>query len=324
MPTRRNSKYAVALVVLASAATAASLAPLFARRRAAGRRGGRGAATTTHAAPAQTAVPPLSRAPAEQWNQEVARLSRGSLIDELSAALAHELNQPLTSILSNAQAAQRFLARPHPDVREVKDILCDIVAEAKRTAEMIRKLRTLFQKGEVQWQSLDVNQVLQDVLRLVRCELIERDISVDASLADGLPAVSGDPLQVQQVLLNLIRNACDAMRQARHDDRRLLVVSLAEPEDQGVRVSIRDRGCGVPAAQIERIFDPFYTTKPSGMGLGLAVSRTIVRAHAGKLWLENNSDGGVTAHLLLRATPVFTPPEPGPFKPASPSDSVAT
>jgi two-component system sensor kinase FixL len=236
---------------------------------------------------------------AAQLRTELAHLSRVTMLGELSGSLAHELNQPLTSILSNAQAAQHFLARGDPDFDEVREILADIVAEDKRAGEVIRRLRALFKKGEVQRQELDVNEVLQDVLKLARSDLINHGVAVDVRPAPDLPPVVGDRVQFQQVLLNLIKNGCDAMEDVDAGERKLVIRSGLAPLGAAVDVSIRDRGFGVPPRDVERIFDPFVTTKSGGMGLGLAVCRTIVQGHGGRLWLENNADRGATVHLVL-------------------------
>jgi PAS domain S-box-containing protein len=237
---------------------------------------------------------------AAQLRNELAHLSRVTMLGELSGSLAHELNQPLTSILSNAQAAQHFLARRDPEVGEVREILADIVAEDKRAGEVIRRLRALFKKGEVQRQELDVNEVLEDVLKLARSDLINYGVAVDVRPATGLPPVMGDRVQLQQVLLNVIKNGCDAMEAVAPGERRLDVTSgLAPGGGASVDVSIRDHGTGVPPADLERIFAPFVTTKAGGMGLGLAVCRTIIQGHGGRLWLENNPGRGATVHLVL-------------------------
>jgi two-component system, LuxR family, sensor kinase FixL len=240
-----------------------------------------------------------AEAQAAELRNELAHLSRVTMLGELSGSLAHELNQPLTSILSNAQAAQRFLSRAEPDVGEVGEILRDIVAEDKRAGEVIRRLRALFKKGDVQRQVLDVNEVLQDVLKLARSDLINQGVGVDMRLAAVLAPVRGDRVQLQQVLLNLILNGCDAMANAVRADRRLDVCTAEAADGGGVRVSVGDRGCGVRPDDVERVFEPFYTTKAGGMGLGLAVCRTIVLGHGGRLWLENNRERGATAHLVL-------------------------
>jgi len=215
--------------------------------------------------------------------------------------MAHELNQPLTAILSNAQAAQRFLADGQTDLDEVRDILADIVAEAKRAGEVIRRLRLLLKKGEVQYQPLSVNEVVLEVLRVVRSDLVNQNVTVQTELAPDLPFVHGDRVQLQQVLLNLVMNACEAMTDAETDTRQL-TIGTGQSEDGAVQVSVADQGPGIASERLEQIFESFYTTKPQGMGLGLAVCRTIITALKGRLWAANNPQGGATLSFTLPAS----------------------
>jgi PAS domain S-box-containing protein len=230
---------------------------------------------------------------------EMAHLSRVTMLGELSGSLAHELNLPLTAILSNAQAAQRILANGEADLAEFREILNDIVSEDKRAAEVIRRLRLLLKKGEVQQHSLRINKVVRDVLKLMRSDLINQKVAVDIELARNLPAVTGDPIQLQQVLLNLVVNACDAMTDCNAPERRLLIRTGIENGSSAVIVSVTDRGGSIPEGKMEQIFEPFFTTKPKGMGLGLSVCRTIIAAHRGKLWATNNADRGATFRFSL-------------------------
>ena len=247
-------------------------------------------------------VTPLKEAEQELLRQhgELAHLSRVSMLGELSGSLAHELNQPLTAILSNAQAARRLLDRDVPDVTEVREILNDIVDQDRRAGDVIQRLRSMLKKGEVQRLPLDVNGLILESLRLMRGDLAGRSVAVTTELAADLPTVSGDRVQLQQVLLNLVLNASDAMAALEPADRRLLVRAERDG-DGGVRISVSDRGCGIPADRLEAVFEPFVTTKAAGLGLGLAVCRTIVRAHGGELRAENNGEGtpGATLHFVL-------------------------
>ena len=231
-----------------------------------------------------------------QAHAELAHLSRVTMLGELSGSLAHELNQPLTAILSNAQAAQRFLAHDTVDLDELRDILKDIVDEDKRAGEVIRRLRLLLKKGEVQHQPIEVNEVVLDVLKLVRGDLVNQGVTTHTELAPGLPLLRGDRVQLQQVLLNLVMNACDAVAGGPAGDRKL-IIRTALAEGEGIRVSVADRGVGLAPDHLEKVFEPFFTTKPHGMGLGLSVCRTIITAHGGKLWAENNPDRGATFHF---------------------------
>jgi two-component system sensor kinase FixL len=236
---------------------------------------------------------------AARHRNEMAHLSRVSTLGELSGSIAHELNLPLSSILSNAQAAQRVLAHSDADVTEVRDILSDIVSEDKRAAEVIQRLRQWLKKEQVQQHPLQINEVVEDVLKLIRGDLVNQKVTVDTELAPHLPIVTGDPVQLQQVLLNLVVNACDAMTDCKTPDRRLLIRTGIENGSRAVTVSVMDRGSSIPEEKIEQIFDPFFTTKAKGMGLGLSVCRTIIAAHRGKLWATNNPDCGATFHFSL-------------------------
>jgi len=236
------------------------------------------------------------RAAARQ-RDELAHLSRVAMLGELSGSLAHELNQPLTAILSNAQAAQRFLAQSPPRVDKVADILIDIVKSDHRAGAVIQRLRSLLRKEEPQRHPLDINEVVEESLRLMRSDLLNRQVVVNSELAQALPAVSGDRNQLQQVLLNLVINGCDSMNGHRADNR--LMIRTQKTTNGNVEVSVADRGAGIPSADLERIFEPFMTTKSHGLGLGLAICRSIVEAHGGRLWATNNADRGATLHCEL-------------------------
>jgi PAS domain S-box-containing protein len=235
---------------------------------------------------------------ARQRNQ-MAHLSRVTMLGELSGSIAHELSLPLGAILSNAQAAQRVLANSEADVADLREILDEIVSEDKRASEVIHHLRQWLKKGDVQQHSLCINEVVRDVLKLIRSDLINQKVTVNTELAQDLPTVSGDPVQLQQVLLNLVVNGCDAMTSCRIKERRILVRTGIENGSNAVIVSITDRGNTIPEERLEQIFEPFFTTKEKGMGLGLSVCRSIITAHRGKLWATNNTDRGATLHFSL-------------------------
>jgi PAS domain S-box-containing protein len=236
---------------------------------------------------------------ATRHRNEMAHLSRVTTLGELSGSLAHELNLPLGAILSNAQAAQRMLANGDAGLAEVREILNDIVSEDKRAAEVIRRLRLWLKKGEVQQQSLSINKVVGDVLKLIRTDLISQNVTVATELSENLPTITGDPVQLQQVLVNLVVNACDAMADCNAPERRLLIRTRIENGSSAIIVSVTDRGSSIPEKKMEEIFNPFFTTKEKGMGLGLSVCRTIIAAHRGKLWATNNVDRGATFHFTL-------------------------
>ncbi len=234
-----------------------------------------------------------AQADAEERRTEVAHLTRVGILGELSGALAHELNQPLTAILSNAQAAQRLLAKTPVDLDEVREILGDISNDDKRAGDVIRRLRLLMKKGEAKLLPLNLNDLANDVLELAHSELVERNVAVTTRLTPGLPDFRGDRVQLQQVLLNLIMNACEAMSDTDSGDRSL-VVSTAHDDDTNLRLTVEDRGPGISSDLVDHIFEPFVTTKAQGLGLGLSICRSIVRAHGGRLWVANNPGRGAS------------------------------
>jgi len=238
----------------------------------------------------------------QQQRNELTHLSRVTTLGELSGSLAHELNQPLAAILSNAQAAQRFLARGNTDLAEIQDILKDIVSEDKRAVEVIQRLRLLLKKGEVQHLPVNLNKVVEEVLKIVNSDLMNHNITVNLDLDQKLPAVIGDRVQLQQVLLNLIMNACEAMSHTHAGRRRLFVRTEANDVDKAL-VSVGDQGPGIPSESLESIFEPFFTTKLQGMGLGLPICCTIVTAHGGHLWATNNTPSGAVFHFKLPTSP---------------------
>lgn len=228
---------------------------------------------------------------------ELAHLSRVALLSELSSSLAHELNQPLTAILSNAQAAIRFMAHSPPNLQEVRESLENIVESDKRAGEVIRRLRAMLRKAPPEFQSLDINEVIEDVLRIVRSDLLNRGTEVRLSLSPTLPAINGDRVQLQQVILNLVTNGSDAMAGMERD--RVLTIRTRVLPSAHVEVQVEDIGTGIPVADLEHIFSPYVTTKSDGMGLGLAVCTTIVQAHNGRLWASNNPGPGASFYLEL-------------------------
>jgi two-component system, LuxR family, sensor kinase FixL len=235
---------------------------------------------------------------AAQQRDELAHLSRVALLSEISGSLAHELNQPLTAILSNAQAAVRFLARTPPNLDEVSESLANIVESDKRAGEVIRRLRDMLRKSPADHTRLDVNDVVHDVLRIVRNDLLHRNVEIVLGLTPDLPAISGDRVQLQQVVLNLIVNGSDAMVE-NAEGRRLTLRTQMQAVGSNVEVTVMDLGRGIPELDIERIFSPFVTSKKDGMGLGLAVCTTIITAHRGRLWATNNAERGATVHFCV-------------------------
>lgn len=234
----------------------------------------------------------------EEQRRELSHLARVSVLGQLSGAFAHELNQPLAAILSNAEAARRLLRRQPPDIDELAAILQDIAADDQRAAAVIHRLRALLKRGDRRVQSIDTRELIDEVLQLANTELLTRRIDIVTHIQPNLPRFPGDKVQLQQVLLNLILNACEAMSAATFPDRRLILTADADGNGD-VHIALRDFGTGIPASLLERLFEPFVTTKADGLGLGLSISRTIVAAHGGRLWAENNTDGGARVHCLF-------------------------
>lgn len=221
--------------------------------------------------------------------EEMARLSRVALMGELTASLAHELNQPLTAIATNAAAGKRFLMRGSLDLEMFEELLDDVFADARRAGGIIHGIHRLVRKGDDERQEVNLNNVILDVLRLLHSDLLGRSAMVETNLASGLAAVSADPVHLQQVLLNLIMNSLEAMQQTPVSDRRILISTAAA--DGFVQVSVRDRGVGLPEGDPEKIFSHFFSTKPDGMGMGLTIVRSIVEAHGGELGAEKVEGG---------------------------------
>lgn len=240
----------------------------------------------------------------EQRNQ-LAHVTRVATVGELSGAFAHELRQPLTAILANAQTAAHLLARPHVDVQEVRTILEDIAAEDKVATNVIGRLRSFLKEGQPRFETLALEAVVHDALALARGTVDTMDVDVQTEVAARLPRVIGDPVQLLQVVVNLIVNSCDAMSASEERRLRLLVAPLA---DEKVQLVVADSGVGLPDGKERHIFEPFFTTKPKGLGLGLSISRSIATSHGGRLWGENNPRGGAAFHLELPAASASSPP----------------
>ena len=241
-----------------------------------------------------------AEAEAAEQRQEATHLMRVSVLGELSGAIAHEVNQPLTAILSNAQAALHLLAQKSPNLVDVRDAISDIVHENNRAGDVIIRLRKLLTKGERKSEPVDLNELIQSTVALLNSELIARRIEVHTDLASGLPAAWGDPVQLQQVLLNLLMNAMDAMALT-PKALRLVTISTRAQQAGTLEVSIRDRGSGIGLKSQDQLFKRFYTSKDHGLGLGLTICSTIIQAHDGKLTLANHEDGGAVAMFLLPA-----------------------
>jgi signal transduction histidine kinase len=230
---------------------------------------------------------------ATRLRQHLAHIGRVSAMGELAASLAHELNQPLTAILNNAEVALLQLEASSPDLAGLREILADIVADDKRATEVIHRVRTLVRKGDLAYAPLDINDVVAEVAGLVRNDVVLRNVPMTVDLAAGLPGIRGDRVQLQQVVLNMVLNGLEAMLEPNGRER-ALAIRTARAGDTAVMVAVEDSGVGIDADDVERMFEPLYTTKPGGLGMGLAIARTIVQAHGGQLRASNNRTGGAT------------------------------
>jgi PAS domain S-box-containing protein len=232
---------------------------------------------------------------AQRHRDELAHVSRISTMGELAASLAHELNQPLTAILSNTQAAQRLLAMDHSDIDEVREILKDIVHDDNRAGEVIRRLRAMVKKERLDFAPLILANVIEDVVVLLHSDAILHNVRVLVEFDAELPRVRGDRIQLQQVVMNLLLNAFDAMKDCPVHERVVIVRGELDGADS-VKVAVCDRGIGLGSEQqkVEQMFQPFYTTKRDGLGMGLSISRSIIEAHGGRLWADNNPHRGAT------------------------------
>ena len=228
---------------------------------------------------------------------ELAHVSRVSTMGQLASSLAHELNQPLGAILRNAEAAELFLQSDSPDLEEIRAILVDIRQDDQRAGAVIDRMRAMLKRGETQGAWLDVNALVSEVAALVRLDAEARNTQIALAPPTPVPAVWADRVQLQQVLLNLLLNAMEAMEDTPSATR--IVVVGTRPVGATVEVTVSDKGHGIPADKLAHIFEPFFTSKPNGLGMGLAISHSIIKAHKGRLWAENNPDGGATFHFTL-------------------------
>jgi two-component system sensor kinase FixL len=240
----------------------------------------------------------------ERHRQELAHVSRESIMGELSASMAHELNQPLTAILTNAQAALRFLGSSQADVDEFRDILRDIAHDTTRARDVIRHLRALVRKSKPDFTRLDIGETVREVVGFLHGDIVARNVRVVLELAPDLPPVRGDRIQLEQVMMNLLMNAFDALNGNPIPERIVTVTTAADSE--AVQVAVRDLGPGIPPDRLEPVFEPFYTTKPEGLGMGLSVTRSIIETHHGRIWAEHNAGRGATFHFRLAVASLLT------------------
>jgi C4-dicarboxylate-specific signal transduction histidine kinase len=234
-------------------------------------------------------------------NQEIlARLNRTVNLEQLAGSIAHELNQPLTGILSNAQAGEMLLKRGDGNRTEIEEILTDIIADGKRAGDILRNLRELFGRQTAEFMLLGVNKMVEETIRLLNSEFVIQSLNIRLILSDTLPDVMGNKIQLQQVLINLVNNAIHAMQNVEEADRSISIVTERGNEGQ-VQVHVEDTGSGIDPEQLESIFESLATSKRGGLGMGLSISRSIIQAHSGRIWAENITAGGARISFTLPA-----------------------
>jgi signal transduction histidine kinase len=234
-----------------------------------------------------------------QAQGDLARINRVTTMGELAASLSHELNQPISATMTNADACLLWLGRDKPDLDRVHAAVTRIIRDAKRAAEMIGRIRSQFQKGSLHREVIDVNEISLETIALLRDEAVRYNISVRTELAADLPHIVGDRVLLQQVAMNLIVNGIEAMKDV--DGLREMLIKSQRAENEQILVSVSDTGTGFPPQLAEQIFDPFFTTKPQGTGMGLRISRSIIESHGGRLWAVGTPGHGATFHLSLPA-----------------------
>jgi two-component system sensor kinase FixL len=244
----------------------------------------------------------LAEAEALLHREELGHLSRVAAMGELTASIAHELNQPLSGITSNASAGQRFIDRGDVDLREIRELLGDIMADGRRAGDVIRSIQSMVKKGVTARQRVDLNHVIINVAHMVNPNALLQSCKVETLLEPNLPPIEADPIQLQQVLLNLVINAFDAMHDTPVPHRKVLIATERNG-DSTIRTSVRDYGVGISEEARERLFEQFFTTKAKGLGMGLAIVHSIVESHGGTIVGENADGGGARFHFTLPAKP---------------------
>jgi C4-dicarboxylate-specific signal transduction histidine kinase len=228
---------------------------------------------------------------------DLAHINRVTAMGELTASLAHEVRQPITAAVTDANTCMRWLSRDHPDVEEARAAASRVVKDVSRASEIITGIRQLFKKGAPQHELVDVNELIREMIVLLRSQGTRYSISMRTELAEDIPQIMGDHVQLQQVLMNLMINGIEAMKNV--DGQRELSVKSQRAPDEQLMVSVSDTGVGLAPQQMDQIFNAFFTTKPHGTGMGLRISRSIVESHGGRLWATNNSSRGASFHLTL-------------------------
>jgi PAS domain S-box-containing protein len=234
-----------------------------------------------------------------QAQEDLARINRVTIMGELAASLAHELGQPISGAMTNANSCLRKLRRDDPDLDEVRTVVSKFARDAQRAADIIGRIRSHFARGALNQEEIDLNEISRETVALLRSEAVRYNISVRTELAPDLPQIVGDRVQLQQVAMNLIVNGIEAMKEV--DGTREMLIKSQRGENEQILVSVSDTGIGFPPELAEQIFDPYFTTKPHGTGMGLRISRSIVESHSGRLWAVSTPGHGATFHLSLPA-----------------------
>ena len=234
----------------------------------------------------------------EQKQHELAHVARVAAMGELASVIAHELDQPLTAVVSNAEAVRHLLKSDSPDLVEADEALSDVIESAMRVSTIVQRERRLLRKSRLEFEPLDLNDTVCEIEPFIRGEARRAGVAVEFDLAKNLPPVTGDRVQLQQVVLNLARNGVQAMREEPMRSRQLFIRTTRAGDGEAT-LTVTDAGPSVDPARFERMFEPFYTTKSNGLGMGLAISKSILDAHHGRIWATRNEEGGITMHIAL-------------------------
>jgi len=245
-----------------------------------------------------------------QAQMDLAHVNRVNTMGELTASLAHELNQPISAAVNNASACVLWLTRERPNLEKARDAAARIVRDGRRAGDIIGRIRLFFKRDEPKRGLVDVNEVIREMLLLLRGQAKQHSVSVRTELAEDIPRVMGDQVQLQQVFMNLMVNSIDALKEV--EGRRELVIRSQPMEDEQLLVSVSDTGVGLPPHQADQIFNAFFTTKPKGIGMGLRISCTIVESHGGRLWASDNAPRGASFYITLPGAAKLREPGPKP------------
>jgi C4-dicarboxylate-specific signal transduction histidine kinase len=246
----------------------------------------------------------LAQESLRQAQADLAHINRVTTMGELAASLAHEIKQPISAVHTNAKTCLRWLGRDQPDIEEAREAVSRILQNITRASEIISRIRVLFKKEEPQRDSVDVNEVIREMISLLLGEAGRHAVSIHTELAPELPKVSADRVQLQQVLMNLMLNGIEAISEGKVAGN--LTIKSQQNLEERVLISVSDSGIGLPPDRADKVFDAFFTTKPQGTGMGLSISRSIIESHGGRLWATGNPDGGATFQFTLPVEPTLT------------------